>query len=267
MAPMSPRLLRPKASGANLDPRSVGPLHCWFDASDSSTIFDANTGGSLPAAGGAIGRINDKSGNGRNATQGTANNRPTYQLGVQGGRSVMRFDGSNDALDTASFPTSAGLTVFCVCKASNWSSPGTYRGFFAHAYAGDSGGGFVGSLALATFGDWLAGDLICLGNGFTSGNAPRAIGPSSSGSNFRVVSCVLGSGAARASINGVRTSTRVETTGSVPSASGTARIGRSGVATEHWDGDICEVLYYSESLSSQAISAITNYLNYKWAVY
>lgn len=50
--------------------------HWWIDAADVSTIYDAATGGSLTADGGFVGRIEDKSGNGRHATQNTSAQRP-----------------------------------------------------------------------------------------------------------------------------------------------------------------------------------------------
>ena len=64
---MSPRLLRPRAAGG-FDPRTISGLGFWYDFSDTSSVtLDGNS---------LIQQINDKSGNGRNLTQGTAANRP-----------------------------------------------------------------------------------------------------------------------------------------------------------------------------------------------
>jgi hypothetical protein len=64
--PMSPRLLRPRATGFN--PKSISGLGFWYDFSDTSSVtLDENS---------LIQQLNDKSGNGRNLTQGTAANRP-----------------------------------------------------------------------------------------------------------------------------------------------------------------------------------------------
>lgn len=66
----------------------------WFDPSDFSTMFQ-DTAGTTPvtAAGQSVARINDKSGNGHNATQATSANRPTIQ---QDGSSnwYLSFSGS-----------------------------------------------------------------------------------------------------------------------------------------------------------------------------
>jgi hypothetical protein len=50
--------------------------YLWLDAADTSTIYDASSGGSLTADGGSVGRLEDKSGNSRHATQSVSANRP-----------------------------------------------------------------------------------------------------------------------------------------------------------------------------------------------
>jgi len=74
----------------------------WLDASDTATLFDATSGGSLPAADGAVARLNDKSGNARHIIQSTAGARPTRRTAVANGLGVVRFDGSDDVLANAS---------------------------------------------------------------------------------------------------------------------------------------------------------------------
>lgn len=72
----------------------------WLDPSDLSTMFQ-DTAGTTPvtAAGQAVARINDKSGNGYNATQATLANRPILRLD-DGGRYYLECDGTNDFLVT-----------------------------------------------------------------------------------------------------------------------------------------------------------------------
>jgi hypothetical protein len=74
----------------------------WLDAGDSSTLFDATSGGSLVAADGAVARWEDKSGNARHVTQGTLANRPLRKVAAQNGLDALLFDGSNDLLVGAS---------------------------------------------------------------------------------------------------------------------------------------------------------------------
>jgi hypothetical protein len=59
-------------------------LSLWLDASDRSTRFDSDSGGSLQLThGGAVGRLQDKSPAARHFTQSVAGDRPT--LGASGG--------------------------------------------------------------------------------------------------------------------------------------------------------------------------------------
>jgi len=71
----------------------------WVDAADSSTLFDAVSGGSLVASDGEIARAEDKSGRGFNATQSGATLKPLRKVAVQNGLDAMLFDGSNDLLN------------------------------------------------------------------------------------------------------------------------------------------------------------------------
>ncbi len=72
----------------------------WYDPSDMGTLFQDSAGTTpVTAAGQAVGRINDKSGNGFNATQSTAAARPIYRIDANG-RPYLEFDGTDDSLAT-----------------------------------------------------------------------------------------------------------------------------------------------------------------------
>lgn len=114
---MNPRLLRPRASGFN--PKSIAGLGAWFDAADSATMFDSNTGGSLITNNTGVGRWEDKSGNGLHATQSISANRPVYKTTHINGRAALDFDGSNDNLfvpDNALIRSGSGISVFVVAS-------------------------------------------------------------------------------------------------------------------------------------------------------
>jgi hypothetical protein len=87
----------------------------WLDASDSSTLFDATSGGSAVAADGAVARWEDKSGNARHVTQATSEARPLRKAAVQNSRDVLRFDGTDDKLQRAAFVPNT-FTAFVVAK-------------------------------------------------------------------------------------------------------------------------------------------------------
>ena len=78
----------------------------WLDAADASTVTTVS---------GAVSQWNDKSGNGRHATQSTAANRPTYPATTLNNISTIEFDGTNDVL-TATLSSGLGSSfgVFAV---------------------------------------------------------------------------------------------------------------------------------------------------------
>ena len=61
----------------------------WLDAADATTVTTVS---------GAVSQWNDKSGNGRNATQSTTSERPVYVENALYAKSVVGFDGSDDFL-------------------------------------------------------------------------------------------------------------------------------------------------------------------------
>lgn len=88
--PMSPRLLRPRASGFN--PKSISGLKLWLDiANTSSLTFNGST----------VSQVNDLSGNNFHATQGTANNQPTYSATGLNSKPALSFDATDSLLSTA----------------------------------------------------------------------------------------------------------------------------------------------------------------------
>jgi hypothetical protein len=80
----------------------------WLDAADASTITTVS---------GAVSQWNDKSGNGRNASQATATNRPALTANGQNSLNVLTFDGVNDwlLLPDSTNPSGANA-VFAACK-------------------------------------------------------------------------------------------------------------------------------------------------------
>jgi hypothetical protein len=109
---MNPRLLRPLASG--FDPRSLGSLAGWWDASASSSIT---------LNGGDVSQWDDLSGNARHAAQSTGANQPEYKLAERNGRNVIQFNGSSDFLRGPWLLTMTAQTTFAVVAASstnNW---------------------------------------------------------------------------------------------------------------------------------------------------
>ncbi len=74
----------------HFDPRSLGSLALWLDASDAPPT----------------GTWADKSENSRNAVQLATNNQPTLTANALGGKPALYFDGINDSLSLAFIPIS-----------------------------------------------------------------------------------------------------------------------------------------------------------------
>lgn len=89
----------------------------WLDAADATTFYDAILGGSNVSPDGLVARWEDKSGNDRHMTQSDSAKQPIYKANAQNGNSVLRFDGSNDAMESTGFTSWMNATLFFTsCK-------------------------------------------------------------------------------------------------------------------------------------------------------
>ena len=114
---MSPRLLRPRATG--FSPKNLSGLALWLDPTVASSLT-ISTGVQTWA---------DLSGNGKHFTQSTGNSQPT--LATIGGKAALSFDGTNDHLLTTStlFTGNSSFTFFQVFEGT---FPGNGTALFTH---------------------------------------------------------------------------------------------------------------------------------------
>lgn len=154
-----------------------------LDPTDASTLFQ-DAGGATPAGDTQpVGRINDKSGNGRNATQGTAGFRP-----VRDGLSLS-FDGADDvlALPAALLSGWTSGTLIWAAKAnadipSGPANVGPIFGDFGTSGSGDhwpwsDGNCYVGALSTTRsnagnpgdMAQWHVGEVISAANNYKVG--------------------------------------------------------------------------------------------------
>lgn len=82
-------------------PTSLSGLHSWWDASQITGLADGDP----------VASWSDMSGGGHTLTQATSAQRPTYKTSILNGKPVVRFDGVDDKLDTASFTLAQPFTV------------------------------------------------------------------------------------------------------------------------------------------------------------
>jgi hypothetical protein len=110
-------------------PSDIAGLLLWLKADAITGLNDGDPVVTWP----------DSSGNGRDATQGAAGNRPTYETAVLNGKPVVRFDATDDRLATASIAHGIGagdftwVVVAQVANAAANYSPIMANGSFAPA--------------------------------------------------------------------------------------------------------------------------------------
>ena len=95
----------------------------WFEANDANTLFDATTAGSLVVADSSVARWEDKSGNLRHMIQ--SDGAPIRKTSIISGRGVMRFDGDNDRMESATHGITTAATFFVVVANKRSSISGT----------------------------------------------------------------------------------------------------------------------------------------------
>lgn len=103
--PRNPKVSTAVSSWLNFNPLVVSDLGGWFDASDTATITES---------GGAVSQWNDKSGNGRNLTQGTAARQPVTGTTTRNSRNVVVF--ADDYMASGTFTQAQPITIFVVAQ-------------------------------------------------------------------------------------------------------------------------------------------------------
>lgn len=253
--PMNARLLRPLST---FSPKTLPGLELWLDFGDSST---------LTLSGSSISEARDKSGKGYAAVQATGANQPTLTTNAINGRSVASFNGSSSKLTISSFAAIGEYTAFAVCY-RGWSVSAYKMIAATNSYSGVGTAG-VGVFLLAggTVFDWQTGDMMIFGDGYGNGRAPRSIGPIGSLANNTpvILAGKLSDAASGLWRNGTSIGTRVNTTGTPSSASGTFHIGGSP-SSDFWDGAIAEFMLFKAALSSSQIKAMEKWLGRRYGI-
>lgn len=246
---MNPRLLVPRASG--FDPRRISGLAGWWDASDSSTLFDATTGGSLVAAAGTVGRWQDKSGNARHATQSDANSRPVRSVAAFNGRDALDFDGANDFLGLSSnVEMINGASLIIVAQKRTNTNGGGLHNFRGTTFANRNHHPYVD------------------GNGYDGfGRSDRTSFAWAFSTDLYVHSTIVGTQYT------LRKNETVLAQNSYTAASQLAGESQGFGGTDSsqvwqfpWDGLVCEAMIYTRAITTTEFTAIYRYLRTKWGV-
>lgn len=214
-------------------PLSVAGLQAWYDAADTSTITSSS---------GAVSQWNDKSGNGRNLTQGSGTLQPITGTRSRNGLNVVDFDGTNDSMDSSSFAIAQPGMLFAVALSDVGSDATSQRIVDAVTAPFSMGKGAT------NFWLYSAGTTRGVGTPDTAAHAHSVLFNGAGSSRW--VDGTL-SDTNNAGANGL---------------AGGIRLGRVAAASANfWNGWIAEVIAYSGALSTVDRQRVDSYLRVKWA--
>jgi hypothetical protein len=179
------------------------------------------------------------------ASTATAYTNPATESTVPG----LDFDGTDDYVAIASQSFSAGK--FTIITAFKKDDDTGYQSLYGHSHG--SSGGTTLQFVSATSQDYVAGDFVCFGNGYNSGNAPRAIAdPGEIVGGWHLISCSLSESTAQVWLDGSALSMRVSSTAAVAEiTSKTITIGSATTAADRLDGGIAIIGRWPELTAAQ----------------
>ena len=219
LAPVSPILYQPQL---------------WLDASDEDTIAHSS---------GKVIQWDDKSGNGKHATQGTDADRPITKTRNINGLNVLDFDGANHYLGFTEIDESSGLTMFAVGDVDAAAANGVY--------VGSSG---TGGVSFRSDSSYFI-DIVRTGQAVVMGGTVSV-----RTKTHQLITVATSSAGNQAWLQGVS----MESNATDPAyTSGIARIGHADNAG-HYNGSIGEILVFNSILSDAIRINIQNYLIRKW---
>jgi hypothetical protein len=220
----------------------------WLDADDSPTITITS---------GAVSQWDDKSGNGRNATQGTAAARPVVSSGGLGGLDVVVFDGTDDQMGISSIPTGqSAYAIYAVLRndqdpPSNAAQSGIWN--------------FTGDTSMSTRNSHHPFTDSNLYHNFGSTTRKSVGNPTPSLSSAHIFNVDSAASSWVARLNGTQIfSTGTNTVG----MQSTCYIGLSDIVDSNrfYDGAYAEVVLVTSVLSQSDREKMEGYLAHKWGL-
>jgi hypothetical protein len=223
-------------------PSDVSGLAIWLDAADDTTLFDATSGGSLPANNGDVHRWEDKSGNGRHFTRATSG-RPTRVTSAVNSNDAVRFVGSQFIARTeGTFGAADIVNLFLVAQTADtsyaWTSTTSNNSTYYDATISGQTSSILGGVAGSVTENRVNGASF-------SGNRNDLYLARGSSAN---IFAALGISATSANLANFELNYR--------------HGGGAGVS----DGYACELLIYGSSITTTERDSIESYLATKWGV-
>lgn len=231
----------------------------WLSA-DRGVYSDAGT---TPATNGNnVQQWNDRSGNGRHASEGTAGNRPNYYTNILNGAPAIRWTASStDRLLSTGLSTGNQASVFVVARYSSLPSPnpGLVQG-------AATGNGFSATAGNKHVGMWInSTNTRPWGRGVRSDGTSLDITQTTAtaANTFYIFNNNYGAATIQQYINNTAAGS-VATDGTLRSWTDMAIGVQAG--TESWNGDIAEVIAFNTSLNSAQRIIVANYLAAKYGM-
>lgn len=243
------------ASGisGNLEP--VNPvtanIFAWFDAS--------RAGDFTYSSGTSVSQWNDRSGNARHISQGTAANQPS-RSGTMNGRSTVIFDNSNDRLAFSSTQDMGeNYSIFAVLDTPSIVAGGTA---YIFAEGGGSSGLFIG------FGDQTGGltneRMVWLNSSTAKGVGETATNISDGDHQFTWV--LTSKTSSDYWFDRVSKSLSVSTNGNFTSTEWPRYILQIGYPFASLGSELAELIIYNAALGTSDRESVENYLKDKWGL-
>lgn len=257
-------------------------LSLWLDGSDASTMHTGTSSASpsVTTSGDLIRLWENKAPTGAQYNvfnSGTASV-PSYVASGRNGRSTVGFDGG-DFIGNSSLPWGAGFEVFAVVSATNWSAgaPQNYRYLIGSGGVSPTSG--VGlTVSYQTLFWWQPG-FLGFTNGYGSGASPPANSPNLNAvintgtapqldnNQWVVTDWAMGPSISQLALNGQAMTARVATTGSNTADTGVwLGAQNTGSQQQFWNGQMAEILVYSQPLTQPERDAVNLYLGDKWGI-
>lgn len=231
-------------TSGGFNPATYGTVLVWLKA-DSLSLSDGDP----------VSTWSDSSGNGNDATS-SSTARPTYKTNILNGLPILRFDGSNDYIQGSSVISSTTLTAFVVGSHNvgsagfprlvSFGKPGTNdydspsRAIAFYSINNGTVYAYRDSLtrSYGSFGNGTYHQATCVYDG--TNNTVYVDGPSAAGA-------IASSGTFDITIYSIGANT-------VPASS------------DFLDGDIAEVIIYSDALSTGNRQSVEDYLGTKYGI-
>jgi hypothetical protein len=231
-------------------------LKVWLKADAITGLHDGD----------AVGTWSDQSGNGFDATQATAGNKPTYKTSILAGKPVVRFDGVGDELDFSGsalgiFNNVGGGTIIIVASDTNNAVGDTTHPFVR--WSTNTTTNRIGIVSKNTG----TSQFGALGRRLDASSSAISSGTFATGFHILIARADWTNNLLTLYIDGVaQTAVTFSSGGGNTSATNSNIAFIGGTASGFFANDIAEMFVFQRALTTDELAQITNSLIRKYAL-